>query len=173
MPNVYHLPRAFTRGRKFALLLAPFLLLGCASESKSLHEHDHEEPDHWPTNMAEAADSIKARMEVLNSDQQLSAEDHAHTSEELLDLVEWSPEIAADTALSEDRWMEIYDLSEALRLRWQSGHVDLAAVSRDLEKLATSLRTAHTNVTPEVVPLLAVPGSDQSKLENNPPNHEN
>ena len=94
----------------FALGLFAFVA-GCSEDKESLHEIDHVVPAHWPKDMADAADKIRKRLSIVKSD---SSQKQAR--KELRDLIEWVPEIVADTDLAEKQWLPIHGLSEALRL---------------------------------------------------------
>ncbi len=141
-PPVQRAVHALRFLRWFALLL----FLGCATEKESLHENDHEDPDHWPADLAEAAAFIDSRMQSLTSDPARSAEARARAIEELRDLIEWTPEIAADTTLSESQWIPIYELSETIRKHMQPGDVDPTVFSSDFEKLIRLLRDADARM---------------------------
>ncbi len=134
---------------KLLLLLVAFVLTGCAQEKESLHEHEHDAPKHWPRDMAEAAEFIKQRVDLLNAvstDPLKDAELAKNTEEELQDLVEWAPEVAADTDLPEVDWVPVYEMSEVIRKHLQSGDVSAADLSGDLKKLAKLLEEAHTKL---------------------------
>ncbi len=130
--------------------LAGLLLIacvsGCGAEKESLHEHTHEEPKHWPADMFEAATFIEARMRSLESASQDESPDRKQTLVELQDLVEWSPEVAGDTALPEDDWLPIYQKSEAIRGRLQSADITPQDMRSDFQELASLLRAAAETV---------------------------
>jgi len=120
--------------------------LGCGAEQESLHEHDHETPPHWPTSMFNAAELIKERVERLNTGESVAGSEAEDTQEELLDLVEWSPEIAADTDLSEEEWIPIYNASEGIRKNMMSATRFDSALASDLEELILLLQNAHNSL---------------------------
>ena len=127
-------------------LVLVVLLTGCGSEKESTHEHEHELPDHWPSNMAQAAEYIKIRVSSLDSSSAANEKTRAKAIEELQDLVEWSPEIAGDTDLPEEDWNPIYETSEAIRKHMLAGDVEPTAFASDFEKLTGLLLEAHTKV---------------------------
>lgn len=106
---------------KLMKLLTPLLLivgsLGCErSEMQSrhsLHEHDHLIPPHWPEGLGDAVIQMRSRMALLQSRNTALAEREIALSE-LRDLVDWLPEIAAETDLSETEWLPVYHASEHL-----------------------------------------------------------
>jgi hypothetical protein len=109
---------------------------GCGAEKESTHEDSHEKPAHWPGSLNEAADFMDARLQLLEtSDSEVSV-----VRDELTDLVTWAPEIAADTDLSEEDWLPIYELSEAVRLHLLPGDVDPLLIESDFDRLCKLLR---------------------------------
>ena len=93
----------------FGMLLC---VAGCSSdpEKTSLFDHSHDTPGHWPRSLGDTTAKIRARLEKLDNKDSSAAP-------ELVDLVSWTPEFAADTSMSEDQWTPIYEASESLRLR--------------------------------------------------------
>ncbi len=83
---------------------------GCSSdpEKTSLHDHSHDTPHHWPESLGDTSTKIRRRLANLKSEEAAS---------ELVDLVSWTPEFAADTSMPEKQWDPIYQASESLRLR--------------------------------------------------------
>lgn len=135
-----------TLGCHLLFLLAACLVAGCAQEKESLHEHEHDSPDHWPESMAEAAEFIQARVQQLSESSAVPQEQVEH---ELQDLVEWSPEIAADTDLLEEDWIPVYEMSEAIRRHMLNGDVSASDLAGDFEKLISLLRDAHSKLNIE------------------------
>ncbi|GAB5405543.1 MAG: hypothetical protein Aurels2KO_37740 [Aureliella sp.] len=127
-------------------LLVACLVVGCAQEKESLHEHEHDAPKHWPTSMAEAAGFIEVRVQQLGGLSGESLEDIEH---ELQDLVEWAPEVAADTDLLEKDWVPVYEMSEAVRKHLLKGDVSASDLVGDFEKLTSLLRDAHKKLNIE------------------------
>ena len=129
-----------------ALLALVVLFVGCGQELESTHEHSHEEPRHWPRDMAQAAASIGGRMKTLENPN-ISADTRARIIDELKDLVEWSPEIAGDTDLPESNWLPIYEISEQIRSHMQAGDVDPLVFESDFAKLTELLDKASKQMT--------------------------
>ena len=140
---------------RFSTALTLFALLsimcGCGSEQESLHEHDHEEPDHWPANMQEAADFIEVRVNQLSNDSVSSLDERTLVETELAELIEWTPEVAGDTNLAEVDWVPLYELSESIRLRLQGG-TDTLKLKPEMAKLCELLLEAHAGLPSELVP---------------------
>lgn len=125
------------------LLIMPFL--GCTTDTapKTSHfEHDHDIAAHWPSDLADAATKIRDRMAWLKDGKVPESHDHEsdhhddhhehdhdhdhgheHDSDPLLEIVElvsWIPEIAADTNLFESDWLPLYHATESLSANLQS-----------------------------------------------------
>lgn len=120
------------------MLLLTTFSLGCVAEKESLHEMDHELPPHWPVNMEDAAEKIEQRLSQIEV-----KESPETTREELSDLIEWAPEIAADTDLPELEWIPIYELSETLRRHLSAGDVSLDECLDDLKRFVALLRESQ------------------------------
>ena len=134
---------AFSRNR---WLVAMFVLTatfnwGCVAEKESLHEMDHELPPHWPLNIEDAAQKIQQRLGLIEINESLET-----TRKELTDLIEWAPEVAADTDLAELEWMPIYELSETLRHHLSAKDISLHDCRDDIEPLIALLREAHVKL---------------------------
>jgi hypothetical protein len=101
------------------LLLFLLGLGGCGGDAESAKrshfEHDHDVAEHWPRDLADTATKIRQRIDRLDSDS-----DAVHLSEQIVDLVSWAPEIAADTDLPEERWLPIHHASESLTANLRS-----------------------------------------------------
>jgi hypothetical protein len=114
---------------------------GCVVEKKSLHEMDHETPPHWPLNMDDTAQKIQQRLGLIAIHESLET-----TRKELRDLIEWAPEVAADTDLAEFEWIPIYELSETLRHHLSSNDISLEDCRDDIERFVVLLRESHAKL---------------------------
>jgi len=117
-----------------ALVLAT--MVGCGDEQESLHEHDHFVPAHWPSDLQRASQLILERLPRAMED--------ATARKELLDLMSWVPEIAADTPLGEPEWNPIFAQCEQYRKRLLRGYD--AALGTELQELAATLTTTHAEL---------------------------
>jgi hypothetical protein len=101
------------------LIAGSFLAVGCTVESqptkKTLFDHDHETPDHWPSDLSDLAAKMRDRLGGIGQSAESSGRDEA--AAELADLVAWAPEIAADTDMTEAEWVPIYEASEMIDSR--------------------------------------------------------
>jgi hypothetical protein len=121
---------------------------GCSAEGEAEQathfDHDHSVPDHWPHDLEDAASKLRQRvdrLQVADADQAV-----AGTRSEVIDLVSWAPEVAADTELSEREWMPIYEQSEAWLEAHRRGKWGKAAANQALE-LAAMLENAAASAT--------------------------
>ncbi len=132
--------------KKIAQLLILTLLLtatfGCDQGKESLHDMDHFVPEHWPTDMRDAADKIGERLAIIQDSEQ-DAAIQATAQKELQDLVAWVPEIAADTDIGEAEWMPIYELSEEIRKQLKPGEPAGEQQISKLSDLQQLLNTTH------------------------------
>ena len=95
------------------LCLIACFLTGCTydGDGKTSHfEHDHEVAAHWPNDLADAAAKIRERLNASASDPEQSKQ----ITKEIVDIVSWVPEIAADTNLSEQDWIPIDNAANSL-----------------------------------------------------------
>jgi phosphoenolpyruvate-protein kinase (PTS system EI component) len=108
----------------------------------SNHELDHVVPAHWPANLADAADKIESRLQTLR------AADEPQTRKELAEIVDWLPQIAADTPMREQTWQPIHDT--CLRANKQiNDRQQFAEVDKQLQELCARLRTIHRELEVE------------------------
>ena len=134
---------AFSSNRWWAAMfvLTATFNWGCIAEKESLHEMDHELPPHWPLNMEDAAQKIQHRLSLIEINGPLDM-----TRKELSDLIEWAPELAADTDLTELNWIPIYELSETLRHHFGAKDISLHDCREDIERFIALLREAHAKL---------------------------
>jgi hypothetical protein len=120
-------------------LLVCLLLTGCGAEKESLFEEEHDLPAHWPSGLADAANKIDQRLSQLRvamESKHASAGHELDQSEsELRDLVEWIPEVAADTDLNETQWLLIYEMCEVMREHLSRGDVSAFGIEEDFRRL--------------------------------------
>ena len=127
--------------QELAFLLWLFTIItGCGTSTDSHSSdggHHHDVPPHLPTSLADLCQAVETRLQQLEVES-----DDAKLKSELTDLISWTPEFAADTDMSEQRWIPIYELSEELRLSidkqprdWNLQRLDqitrLCQISRD------------------------------------------
>ena len=166
-------------GPRILASFATLLLLGCSADAtpKTSHfEHDHIVAPHWPNDLADAATKIRERLAWLQDGPTPALHDHEHHHDhghddhhdhghelnptaEIVEIVSWIPEIAADTNLCEADWLPIYHATESLvddlrSASEQSVSGELTSDSRrQLESLCELVDEAVTKI-PEQFPHL-------------------
>jgi hypothetical protein len=112
--------RTFARLMTLTLTLMLGMAAGCSQSSTDQAGHDdHEDRDHfvpvhWPSDITDIATKIDVRKVALNADGVSSEKRRKVLKKELIDIVGWAPEIAADSYLKESEWVPVYE--ESLRL---------------------------------------------------------
>jgi hypothetical protein len=96
------------------LCLVLATMSGCQTSAESTAEDEHLEhhvPDHKPASLVVAWDQLKVRLGHLRSD--------ATTEEftELRDIINWLPELAADSDLKHSQWDEVHAISKQMESR--------------------------------------------------------
>lgn len=110
---------------------------GCRSDATTdaAMEHAHERPPHHPLRFRAAAPAIRTRALALAG----PADTAARARDELLDILRWLPQLAADTDLGRKAWDEIASLAAADAARLVAGRTEGAAALAD-DLAATALR---------------------------------
>ena len=117
------------RTNAWLLMLMLGLVAGCnqTSEDEAGHDHDHAHdhfvPVHWPSDIADIATKIEIRKIALGADGVSSEKRRRVLKKELIDVVGWAPEIAADSYLKESEWVPIYN--ESLKLSQRLNRIGL------------------------------------------------
>ena len=142
-------------------------MVGCGPSKESLFEVDHVVPAHWPKDLGDAATKISEKLAVVKSDPS-----HAISRKELRDLVEWVPEIAADTDISEQQWIPIHALSATLGRHLVANDIDVADFEEDFSRLTQLLLAANSPIANSNV-ASEVPGQSIQPSTENQPSSEN
>lgn len=154
---------------------------GCASETgeaKASHfEHDHEVAAHWPEDLSDVAIKIRQRLDWIESGQSPVIEpddkkmhgddinsDDMHDGDsavvehepvsEIVDLISWTAEVAADTDLSETDWLPLYRQSESLmgnvrdatKQTIQENRSEIEAFCQMIDTASASIPDLYSNV---------------------------
>lgn len=104
-------------------------LTGCmqSTEKTSNFELDHVIAPHWPRDVEDLEEKLRSRIQVVeaNSDPAIF--------QEIVDLIEWAPEIAADSYLPEEEWNtvnlkceEVFGNLRSASLPLSKEHIDMA-----------------------------------------------
>ena len=103
---------------RFKILYAGIVVLVCASfgcsqnsRQASSEIHQHDTSNHMPSSLGDLCSKIRTRIAKINT-----TGTTPQLTNELADLVAWTPEFAADTNIAEQLWIPIYEQSEQLRL---------------------------------------------------------
>lgn len=127
--------KTFTRS---CLIIFSLACLGCKGEQRaSLHEADHVTPIHWPKGLSDAAEKLDQRLRVLQTPgKERETSDQAMIAQrELIEIVGWIPEIAADSFISESQWEPVNEASLELSRLLQSVTFPLdAAMGKRIEQ---------------------------------------
>ncbi|WP_166825854.1 hypothetical protein [Thalassoroseus pseudoceratinae] len=131
--------------------LLVFSVCGCGSdphagESSSHAEEEHLEhhvPEHKPPNFSAAVDSIQDRIQELETSSSSASDEHELS--ELKDIVNWLPEIAADSDMRRRHWEEVDAVASELSRQLEQ-YTTESADSQD--ELTTKLATTAETLTP-------------------------
>ena len=134
VPMRFGRPKLAWRGIAIVTFVMLLPVAGCetgeGSDKRSHHDVDHTTPDHWPDSPADLAGKITRRVETLRD----RSEGPETAGRELSDLVSWTPEVAADSDLTESEWIPIYREAEALsrqlnsdREKWTEANLERAS----------------------------------------------
>jgi hypothetical protein len=132
-----------------AAALALCLAAGCHSgASSATEEEDHQAPPHKPAGFVQALPAIRDRLaEFQSSDAPFDREARRQQARELKDIIQWLPEMAAETDLRKADWDNVNAASKRMAVRWdeiaprlvdrpsESGDAGISALERELEPL--------------------------------------
>lgn len=118
-------------------------LIGCGESKTSLHELDHTTPAHWPVDLKDAAEKMRTRLLSLQEQKPDPAKSVGVELKELSDLIGWIPEVAADTDLTEQQWMKLFEASEVARKQAQNAKQVSPEFAQQIETLCSLLMEAQ------------------------------
>ena len=114
--------------------LVSLLLTGCTQPSESAAEEEHLEhhiPEHKPRSYTETVKELDSRMRwLLNHSQKAEI---PQKQQELAEIIDWVPELAADSELKHKDWNEVQQLSTEIKSVFQQtdfSQVDATLVGR-------------------------------------------
>lgn len=103
-------PQRGSLARSITVALVVLFWVGCGSQDSepktSLFEDDHVVAEHWPADLSDVAAKLRERLALPDVNEQ--------SRKEIVDLVSWTGEVAADTNLSEANWLPLHHHSESL-----------------------------------------------------------
>ena len=133
------------------LVISAFLLpylIGCGSSETANGEDQHLEhfvPAHKPANFSEAVEEIPHRCEHLTSHAGRGHNDESAKFQELLNIVNWLPELAADSDLNESEWNSANAaakfVAETLAKRQFADGLSLKEISASIENELQTLKS--------------------------------
>ncbi len=107
---------------------------GCTQTGESAVEEDHLEhhiPDHKPKTYTETVRELDSRMRTLLN--QSPASVNQEEKQQLEEIIDWIPELAADSELKHKDWNEVQQLSTEIKSVFQQtdfSQVDATLVGR-------------------------------------------
>ncbi len=117
------------------MLAAASGIAGCAGASHEEEEHaDHVIPAHKPANFVEAVKALESRF--------ASAPESPEAVQELQDIIDWLPELAAQTDLEKADWDRVQEISIALSGTMKEKQTADDQVRRQLDELRTLAKRA-------------------------------
>lgn len=116
------------------------LLAGCVDGRPSTHELEHVVPAHWPTGLADAADKIEQRVAAI--EQPANA---TQARAELLEIIEWLPEVAADTPIREASWVPIHEACAKIESLLKDS-TEIGNARGEIQSLCDKLRVLQQQV---------------------------
>ena len=121
-----------------ALILAAVMAGGCAGPAGDHEEDAHALPEHHPRTFRRAVVDIGHRGGVLTSGM-LEGPELELQRRQLLDVVRWLPELAADTELGRRDWERVNDAARTLAR-------ELESLARAGEQAASRQKTLPTTL---------------------------
>lgn len=125
---------------------------GTAEHEEQDHEHEHGIPTYKPKTFAAAVRQLSPRWKHISLELNAGHVEHADADlEELLEMIRWLPELAADTDLKKADWDRVQQLSTKLETlavahRSRSG----VSNSRDIDTLVAELQQLAESTVPSV-----------------------
>jgi hypothetical protein len=131
----------WSRFRIGAICLVPLLFAGCDSLEPELAADDaaHHVPEHRPQSFTEGVRAVRSRLAKLSADGAAeNRQQFAREGQELRDIIQWLPELAAETDLRKADWNRVHAASRRLVGRWKNISASFAGNSSARAVLVTS-----------------------------------
>lgn len=142
---------------------------GCLAAPADDGRLEHHVPPHKPPHFVAAVAELDRRLERLATGQETEP---ATAWSELLDIVGWLPEQAADTDLRKAGWDEVAQLTQSLQLQLQGGNSrpaeGQAAVLEVARRIAAKLQPIAEQVAAESPQLRSDDTSDPDSSSSAP-----
>lgn len=115
-------------------IAVPFVSVGCTAGAQHGQEVSHALPAHHPRTFHRAPDAIAERCAIISTPAATDGDrDRAHS--ELLDILRWLPDLAADTPLKRSDWDQVAAIATSLARAVENG-----AAAPSLEEGVAALR---------------------------------
>ncbi|MFK7822043.1 MAG: hypothetical protein AB8G99_25315 [Planctomycetaceae bacterium] len=127
-------------------VLSSVVLAGCGSSETEADDHAHHEfPEHRPPNFKAAVSAVSQRSwELANRGGKIGSLEFGH----FVDIINWIPELAADSDLKKSDWEAARDASLKMRSKVLSRDLDIKqledVVSDELAILTPLIQKAGT-----------------------------
>ena len=143
-----------TRSQHLSWMMGLLLVFfGCGHDEEQDHHLEHLIPAHKPQSFAEAVEELSSRGATVFTGQ--GSEDAHH---ELLDIIDWLPELAADSDLKRTQWEQVRDtgfelreiatnLSEESQLQWNALVQQLGILIPDSDTWKQRSETGHDSAS--------------------------
>jgi hypothetical protein len=149
--------------RMGVLAAATCAFAGCpASRSSAVQEESHDAPAHKPAGFVDAVQVIRVRLAQFQGiDRTADRQVLLRQAGEMKDIIQWLPELAAETDLRKADWEHVSASSQRMLARWteaaprlvdgnlQLDDAGLASLKRDLDSLDGLVQTRVVSSTRE------------------------
>src|SRR6267378_2355946 len=106
-----------------AVCLLSVLVAGCDTLEPELAAGDavHHLPEHRPQSFTDAVRAVRSRLAKLSAEGAIeNRQQFAREAQELRDIIQWLPELAAETDLRKADWDRVHSASRRLAARWEN-----------------------------------------------------
>ena len=100
--------------------VVPLAGVGCKGSVQHGEEASHALPPHHPRTFHRAVDAIAERHAIISASAAVEA-DRDRARSELLDILRWLPDLAADTSLKRSDWDEVAAIAGSLTRAVETG----------------------------------------------------
>lgn len=118
-----------TRFRIGAVCLLAALVAGCDTLEPELANDgaEHHVPEHRPQNFTDGVRAVHSRLAKFSADgAPENRQQFAPEAQELREIIQWLPELAAETDLRKTDWDRVQAVSRRLTARWDNVAASLA-----------------------------------------------
>lgn len=123
-----------------ASMVMPLASVGCTAGVQHGQEVSHALPSHHPQTFHRAVDAIAERSAIISMSAAAEA-DRDRARSELLDILRWLPDLAADTPLNRSNWDEVAAIAGSLTRTVEAG-----AATANVDEEIAALRRIENRV---------------------------